>query len=152
MKATLNRYTAALAVLVSISAAAHAAEKDNNASASASDLTITITAVGESKGQLMLAVYDSEKSFRKEAVRAIRQPAVAGKMTVTIPKLPHGTYAVMAFQDLNENGKLDTNFVGIPKEPWGGSLQGKSVFGAPGWTDTRFDLSASENAITVTLN
>jgi uncharacterized protein (DUF2141 family) len=151
MKSSLNRYTAALAVLISMSATTHAADKDNNASQAASDLTITVTPVSESKGQLMLAVYDSELSFRKESVRAISQPAVTGDMTVTISKLPHGTYAVMVFQDLNENGKLDANLMGMPKEPWGGSLQGKTVFGAPGWSDTRFDLSASENAITINL-
>ena len=58
----------------------------------------------------------------------------------------------MVFHDLNSNGKLDSNLFGIPKEPWGGSLQGKSVFGAPGWTDTQFELTDAGKTITIELN
>ena len=33
--------------------------------------------------------------------------------------IPPGTYAVKLHIDENENGKLDTNFLGIPKEQYG---------------------------------
>ena len=152
MKPSLLSVTTVFAALLSVSAASFADNKSTATAAKKSDLTITVKPVAESTGYLMLALYDSAESFRKKTVHAIRQPAVTGDMTVTIPDLPHGTYAVMAFQDLNDNGKLDTNLIGIPKEPWGGSLQGKTVFGAPGWSDTRFDVTASQRAVTIELN
>lgn len=115
-------------------------------------LTITVQAVKQPSGHLMLEVYNSEASFRRDAIRQVRQPARAGNVSIPIGELPAGQYAVMMFQDLNGNGKLDTNLFGIPNEPWGGSLQGKTVFGAPGWTDTRFDLEQPDMTISIQLN
>jgi len=58
----------------------------------------------------------------------------------------------MVYHDVNDNAKLDTNLLGLPTEPWGASLQGKRVFGAPGWKDTRFELSESDFSLTIRLN
>ena len=33
--------------------------------------------------------------------------------------LPEGEYFISAYQDINDNGKFDTNFIGFPKEPIG---------------------------------
>jgi uncharacterized protein (DUF2141 family) len=108
--------------------------------AHAADLTLSIEPVGEATGTIQIALYDSEANFRKQSVRALKLPAIAGTMTVRIADLPPGEYAVMIFHDRNGNDKLDANAMGIPKEPWGGSLGDKSVFGAPGWADVRFAL------------
>lgn len=120
---------AALCVAAALPLAAHAA-----------DLTLAIEPVAEAVGTIQVALYDNEANFRKQSVRALKLPATAGTMTVRIADLPTGDYAVMVFHDRNGNDKLDTNVMGIPKEPWGGSLGDKSVFGAPGWADVRFAL------------
>jgi uncharacterized protein (DUF2141 family) len=40
------------------------------------------------------------------------------KMVNTISiDIPYGTYAISIYQDVNKNGELDRNFIGIPKEP-----------------------------------
>jgi len=46
---------------------------------------------------------------------------IAGEhsIEVTIENIPPGEYAISIFHDENDNGKLDTNFIGIPKEPYG---------------------------------
>jgi uncharacterized protein (DUF2141 family) len=56
--------------------------------------------------------------------------------------LPAGNYAVSAYQDLNGNGKLDKNLVGIPSEPYGFSNNARPKFRAPNWDETRFELRA----------
>jgi len=73
-------------------------------------------------------------------------------MVFSFPDLASGSYAIMVFHDVNSNDKLDTNLLGMPKEPWGGSLQGKSVFGAPGWNDTKFELTDAGKSIDIMLN
>ena len=40
---------------------------------------------------------------------------------------PPGTYAVKLHIDENENGELDTNFLGIPKEQFGFSNNAKAL-------------------------
>lgn len=120
-------------------------------SALAADLSIRVEPIKEATGTLQVAVYGSEATFRKEAVRQVRLPAKAGTMSVRITDLPPGSYAVMLFQDTNGNDKLDTNMLGIPKEPWGGSLQ-RSVMGAPAWSDTRFDVPETGKEITIQVS
>ena len=121
-------------------------------SVAAADLTVTIADVAKAEGEIMLAIYDSENNFRKTETIAARKPATKGEMIFSFPDLTAGDYAVMVFHDRNSNGELDTNLMGMPKEPWGGSLQGKSVFGAPGWSDTRFELEDDGTSIIITLN
>jgi len=135
--------TAAMASLVSVAV---------SAPAYSADLNITITSIEESQGQLMLAIYDSKSTFGKTFLNGQSKMAVAGDMTFTFPDLPTGEYAVMVYHDQNNNGELDTNLLGIPTEPWGASLQGKRVFGAPSWKDTKFEVSDENFSLTVALN
>ncbi len=120
-------------------------------SALAADLTVNISTVKKTTGEILLAIYDSKDNFRKTEIIANRKTAVKGEMVFSFPDLAVGSYAVMVFHDVNGNGELDTNLLGMPAEPWGASLEGKSVFGAPGWTDTRFELPEAGKSITVKL-
>ena len=44
--------------------------------------------------------------------------------------LPDGEYLVMLVHDINNNGKLDTSFIGMPKEPVGlNNYDGKGIPG-----------------------
>jgi uncharacterized protein (DUF2141 family) len=45
--------------------------------------------------------------------------------------IPPGTYALAVIHDENMNGKLDTNWLGIPKEGYGFSNAVKAMRGAP---------------------
>ena len=48
-----------------------------------------------------------------------------------------------SFYDKNGNGKLDTNFLGIPKEPTAMSNNAKGSFGPPKFKDAKFTLTAN---------
>ena len=119
--------------------------------AAAADLTVNVSNISQARGTIQVAVYGSEADFRKTPLRGMREPATVGTVKIVVSDLPAGDYAVMVFQDLDGNDKLDTNLLGMPKEPWGGSLQGKSVFGAPGWSDAVFKLSQAGATIEVGL-
>ncbi len=50
--------------------------------------------------------------------------------------------ALTLYQDLNGNGKLDANAMGVPSEPWGAS--GKPVaMTAPTWDSTVVPLDGT---------
>lgn len=117
----------------------------------ATDLTVTVGPVKEASGHVMLAVYDSKETFRDTVLTAQRAPAVEGEMVFTFPDLEAGEYAVMVIHDINGNDKLDTNLLGMPSEPWGGSLQGKRVFAAPDWDDTRFSIADDDVSLAIAL-
>lgn len=57
--------------------------------------------------------------------------------------IPAGQYAISAFIDLNGNGKLDTNFFGIPREPYCFSKNFRPKFSPPDFNDCKFDINSN---------
>ena len=119
--------------------------------AQAADLTVRLSPITSSQGKVMLALYDSEASFRKTAAAMQQADAMEGEMTFTFNGLEPGEYAVTVMHDLNGNTELDANLLGIPREPWGASLQGKRVFGPPSWNKTRFTLTDAGFSLDITM-
>jgi uncharacterized protein (DUF2141 family) len=52
--------------------------------------------------------------------------------------IPAGTYGLSAFHDKNNNGKLDTNFVGMPIEDYCASNNARGFMGPPSFDDAKF--------------
>ena len=106
----------------------------------ADTLSITISNVHTAQGTLMLQILtEDEFSGEADPTAAFMQRATEGEM-VYAATLPAGTYALRIMHDVNGNGELDTNFVGIPSEPWAFSNNAKGNFGPPTWADVSFEL------------
>lgn len=117
-------------------------------------LEVVFTNIKQAQGQLMIAVYDKSEDYMVEnKVRSKRVVPVTAKGTITclFPELGPGTYAISCFHDLNSNGKLDTNFLGIPSEPYGASNNARPKFRAPNWEETRFELKKEGTTISIRL-
>ncbi len=108
--------------------------------------TLTIAAEGlkSSDGLIAVGVYNSTNSFLKDGktCAGIFELAKEGTTKIIIPDLPNGTYAVSIFHDENGNKKLDTNFMGIPKEPVAFSKAKMKTFGPPDFSECSFDVEA----------
>jgi uncharacterized protein (DUF2141 family) len=63
--------------------------------------------------------------------------------------LKSGKYAVRSYHDENNNKKMDTDFLGIPKESWGCSNNVRPHLAAPKFEDMIFVLEKDE---TITIN
>ena len=120
--------------------------------ARADSLTITLTNVHKSEGTVMIQVMASEEEFNggAAAIASVMQRAAEGAMSYQID-VPAGTYGVRIMHDVNGNGELDANFVGIPSEPWGFSNNAAGNFGPPKWDDVKFDISG-DTTQEITLN
>ncbi len=119
----------------------------------ADTLRVVIENVASSEGNIMLEILSTEAEFNGEspAVAAIIQRAQTGKMTFTTDALPPGEYAIRVMHDKNGNGELDSNFVGIPKEPWAFSNNATGKFGPPKWQAAKFALDG-ESTQAIALN
>ncbi|MGY8814977.1 MAG: MipA/OmpV family protein [Gammaproteobacteria bacterium] len=97
-----------LAFLVTISSMAEAAEIRIQLFNSPSD------------GQVVFQVYNSANSFGgfRNPVKEVRFP-INDDGEYIITEVSTGKIAVVGYHDANENGILDKNFIGIPKEPVG---------------------------------
>ena len=50
-------------------------------------------------------------------------------------------YAISVFHDKNDNKKMDTNFIGIPKEPIGCSNGATGFMGPPKYKKAKFTVA-----------
>jgi len=111
----------------------------------AETLTVVIENIEAAEGHLMVRVLQGEEEFKaeREAVTAIKQRAIVGAITFAISNLPAGEYGLQVMHDQNDNGKLDSNFIGIPTEPWAFSNNATGKMGPPSWEDVKFQLTDS---------
>ena len=88
---------------------------------------------------MRIGVYADEESYLKNAIH-FQNVAVSetGTMTVSLQDIPFGTYAISLFHDQNGNGKLDSNWIRIPKEPYGFSQNAAATFGPPKFQKAAF--------------
>ena len=100
-------------------------------------------------GSIYVAIYDSEDTFLKKPLKGTIVEIENGKASAIIIELEPGEYAVSSFYDKNGNGKLDTNFLGIPKEPTAMSNNAKGSFGPPKYKDAKFSISANNKRINI---
>jgi uncharacterized protein (DUF2141 family) len=66
--------------------------------------------------------------------------------------IPPGTYALVVLHDENMNGKVDTNWIGIPKEGYGFSNDAKASFSAPSFQDASFLYDGQMLEMTINLH
>ena len=111
------------------------------------DLQIEITGLRNSKGTVLVALYDNAEYFPDESSRTAAHGSatiVNGKAMVHFTNLPSGKYAAAIFHDENNNGKMDFNMLGIAKEGYGFSNNAKAKFGPPSFAKAAFLLSANK--------
>ncbi|UWX58293.1 DUF2141 domain-containing protein [Chlorobaculum sp. MV4-Y] len=157
MKRSLWLFIVALLAmqLPAVSQIANAAEPEvAEIPAGSGSITIRITGLRSSDGNLSLALFNAKKGFPGKYERAVRkaQISVAGSQHVVVfDDVPYGTYAVAVQHDENANGKLDANFLGMPKEGVGTSNNPKSKFGPPSFDDASFVLDKKAMELTINL-
>lgn len=109
------------------------------------NLRVVATNVTSDQGKLHVRVYDQKDDWLSDRYRTQKIVAVAGnrlddRVTVEL-LLPAGEYALSVFQDVDDDGKLERNFIGIPKEPAGLSNNVRPKFGPPKYKDAKFALT-----------
>ncbi len=125
----------------------------SSAPALASDpSTVSLTfAPDAATGVIMVALFDAATYDGGAPVRVARIDVAAGDRTATFESLPDGDYAIRAFQDLNGNGRMDSNPFGMPTEPYGFSNNARGNMGPASWDRARFSVSG-DTAQTINLH
>ena len=118
------------------------------------NLTVTILNFKNNLGQVSVALYNKEEAFPKspdKAVKIIYAPIQDKKSVVVFESLPPGEYAISVFHDENKNGKMDSNFFGIPKEGVGASNDARGHLGPPHYKDAKFNFSGGNQSVTIKI-
>ena len=96
------------------------------------------------KGKVILMLFNNEEGFPGKMDQAYQRLEVKikdQKATAAFIDIPFGTYAVSAVHDENDNGEIEKNFMGMPKENVG--MSGKSG-GRPSFEKAAFVISQEE--------
>ncbi|MDO8988698.1 MAG: DUF2141 domain-containing protein [Sideroxyarcus sp.] len=121
--------------------------------AQAGELKLELEGKGMAGNQIRVAVYSAKapEQFPSDDkfFRGIVNEATGDRLTVLIPDLPSGKYAVAVYVDHNKNGKQDKNLLGVPKEIYGFSNNARGMFGPPDFAEAAFDIG--ENAATKSI-
>jgi uncharacterized protein (DUF2141 family) len=118
-------------------------------------IRVEIDGLRNDKGQVLCAIYLSADGFPKRADKALahaNSPISHAHAVCEFPDLNAGTYAISLFHDENSNGKLDTNFMGIPREGVGASNNAKGHFGPPKFDAAAFRFSGGRLELKITVN
>ena len=105
-------------------------------------LIIEVVGVANSEGNIKVALYNKAESFLSDDLVFKTDSVLArqGMTQLLLEDIPDGEYAVAIFHDANGNDELDTNWLGIPKEPIGFSKSGMKTFGPPKFKDCSFRI------------
>lgn len=114
-------------------------------------LEVVVKNVKDDKGNIRVGIFRDDKTFLKDAWLGKVVKAATGEVKVVFDSVPAGTYAVSIIHDANENGELDSNAFGIPKEGFGFSNDAMGLFGPPGFQKASVSIGVGSQAITISL-
>jgi uncharacterized protein (DUF2141 family) len=110
-------------------------------------LEVIVENIKEAKGTIRVGLFTNENDFLKKVADGKIVKANVGTVTVVFENLKRGDYAVSVIHDENENGELDTNVVGIPKEGFGFGNNAMGTFGPPSFDKAKITLDKSAKQV-----
>jgi len=121
----------------------------------AGSIQIKVSGLKNKNGQLGILVFITKDGFPSDWKKAFKQvliPITGSSAEYTFTDLPYGKYAVSVMHDENMNKKLDTNFIGIPKEGYGVSNNVTGSMGPPKFEDAAFTLDKNIFSTDIKVN
>ncbi|MCS6820631.1 MAG: DUF2141 domain-containing protein [Microscillaceae bacterium] len=117
-------------------------------------LILEITDIRSNMGKILLSVFNTPDGFPAQAEKAHRtlQYKVTGNTAIiTIPDLPMGEYAIAILHDEDNNGKMNRNFLGVPKEGYGASNDARNMFSPPDYEKAKFLLNTPQKKMKIKM-
>ena len=150
----MNRKKAGLLLGALLLAGGFAAADDPSGGEDArGSLTVVVPGLASNEGKVIIALFDSAEDFEKgdAFVRSAFVEPENQRAVWTFGDLPFGEYAFRLFHDENGNEKIDTNWMGIPKERYAFSNDARGKFGPPGYEAAKFRFESDGMTIEVKL-
>ncbi len=106
-------------------------------------LTIVVDSLSSKQGEVCMRIYTKEQGFPQSTIGVVQSGCtkiIGRAATKEFYGLKYGTYAVALFHDEDGNGKLNTNFLGIPREGFGISNNPTLKLSTPKFKNASFSL------------
>ena len=117
---------------------------------------VKILNIKNSTGTVACALFESPVGFPTEYLHAATNIMVIKvrdkQARCDFAAIAPGTYALAVVHDENMNGKLDTNWLGVPTEGYGFSNDAKTLIGAPSHSAASFPYDGQNIDLTISLH
>ncbi|MEJ1932594.1 DUF2141 domain-containing protein [Nostoc sp. NIES-3756] len=117
-------------------------------------LIVEIDGLQNKQGQVCASIFSSSQGFPSDRKRVLQRQCTQISETplkLTFDNLKAGSYAVAAIQDLNSDGTLNRNSLGMPVEPYGFSRNPEVRTSAPKFGDAAFILAGPNTIIQIQM-
>jgi len=125
-------------------------------SSSCPGINVKVLNIRNSAGTVACALFESPVGFPIEFLRcATNIMAIKirdAQARCDFLNIPPGTYALAVTHDEHRDGKLDTNWLGVPTEGYGFSNDAKALLGAPSFSAARFQYDGGTLELTISLH
>lgn len=118
---------------------------------SQTSLEVSVKNIRNTNGSIRVALFTNAEDFLKKAVKNKVLKVEGSEMTVLFEGLEPGDYAISIIHDENDNGGLDSNAIGIPREGFGFSNNARGMFGPPSFEKAKITLNSGANTTTISL-
>jgi uncharacterized protein (DUF2141 family) len=89
---------------------------------------------------------DQKNAYLKKIISIENQ-----KVQIEIKDIPFGEYAISVHHDINNDGKVNKNWIGIPKEGLGCSNDAKGNYGPPSYNQAKFILNSKQKILRINI-
>ncbi len=119
-------------------------------------INVKIQNISNNSGVIVCAIFESEEGFPGKFLEfgsKVMLTQIRGKdASFEFSDIKPGKYAIAVIHDENRNGKLDSNFFGIPKEGYGFSSGAEVTLSAPSFSDAIFSYDGGHLQMSISLN
>lgn len=131
----------ALGLLIGTHSFAQTAQAQSAAAQPKDCIAVEVQNVRPQQGWLFLVAYGSAETYDKQPLASVKAAAQDATTRLTMCGITSSTVAINLYQDLDSDGKLGRNLLGMPTEPWGSSGT-PGAFG-PAWETGKVVLDGS---------
>ncbi len=115
-------------------------------------LIVMVRGFKNTDGQLMVALFNGPANFPdKTPYKGTFVEISANEEVIKFENLPYGDYAVSVLHDMNNDGKMDKNILGIPTDGYGFSNNAMDKYGPPTFLQASFVFNNRDEARVIDL-
>lgn len=137
-------------LLITVFLTAFFTTAQNTTSEEGITITVTVNKVKNNNGKVLFALYTEDTFMKTKPIQATGSTIENNKVKVTFTNVPKGAYAITCVHDENDNGRMDFEDNGMPKEDYGMSNNPMS-YGPPEFGPSKFMVKDTDVTLNIVL-
>lgn len=113
-------------------------------------ITVTVDNLKNNSGKVLFGLYTEDTFMKTKPIQATGSTIEGNKVKITFTNVPKGIYAITCVHDENDNGQMDFEDTGMPKEDYGTS-NNPMAYGPPEFGPSMFIVKDTDLKFNIIL-